>query len=579
MLLELLDAFLHRDRVDDALALDALEARLDHFPLGGVDHDRHAGDVRLAGNQIEEGHHGLLRIQHAFVHVDVDHLGAGLDLLQRDFQRLGVVVLADQASEFGRTGDVGALTDVDEQRVAVDGEGLQARQATGLGNLRDHAGRVFADGLGDRLDMRGGGAAAAADDVEKARGGELFYHRSHLRRAFVVFAEGVRQAGVGVRGNLGAGLAGQLFQVRPQFLGAERAVQPHGDGVGMAHRVPEGFGGLAGQGAAGGVGDSPGNHDRQFETDLFEHPLHGEDRRLGIEGVEDGFDHDQIGATFDQAAGGFAVVFHQFVEGDVAVAGVIDVRGQRAGTAGGAEDTGDETRAVGRLGGLGVRDFTGQAGALAVQLVDQLLHAVVGLGYAGGVEGVGFENVRAGIQVGFLDGLDDVGARQQQQVVVAFHVLWPVDEAFATVVGFFQLVALDHGAHAAVENQYALLESLLEGLKASGAVDHGNYLKYGDAKGADDSNPAWFLSLVRFLMNIIHVRGWDVGQASRHYLDTMRDHDQGCRSCFVSSGLVAPSRCMASLCMPNRCPIGATSSPSSMPSASPAMPATTRPAS
>src|SRR5690606_31029215 len=280
VLLELLDAFLHRDRVDDALALDALEARLDHFPLGRVDHDRHAGDVRLAGNQIEEGHHGLLRIQHAFVHVDVDHLGAGLDLLQRDFQRLGVVVLADQAGEFGRTGDVGALTDVDEQRVAVDGEGLQAPQATGLGNLRDHAGRVFAPGLGDRRDMRGGGAAAAADDVEKARGGELFYHRSHLRRAFVVFAEGVRQAGVGVRGNLGAGLAGQLFQVRPQFLAAERAVQPHGDGVGMAHRVPEGFGGLAGQGTAGGVGDGAGDHDRQLDTDLFKYALHGEDRRL-----------------------------------------------------------------------------------------------------------------------------------------------------------------------------------------------------------------------------------------------------------------------------------------------------------
>src|SRR5690606_36620449 len=157
-----------------------------------------------------------------------------------------------------------------------------------------------------------------------------------------------------------------------------------------------------------------GDHDRQLDTDLFKYALHGEDRRLGIEGIEDGFDHDQVGATFDQAAGGFAVVFHQFVEGDVALAGVVDVRGQRAGTAGRAEDARDETRAVGRLGGLGVRDFTGQTGAVAVQRVDQLLHAVVGLGYAGGVEGVGFEDVRAGIRVSFLDGLVDVGARQQQ---------------------------------------------------------------------------------------------------------------------------------------------------------------------
>jgi hypothetical protein len=35
-------AFLHGNRVDNALALHALQARLDDFPLGGVDHDRHA---------------------------------------------------------------------------------------------------------------------------------------------------------------------------------------------------------------------------------------------------------------------------------------------------------------------------------------------------------------------------------------------------------------------------------------------------------------------------------------------------------------------------------------------------------
>ena len=45
-------AFLHRDRIDDGLALHALQPRLDHLPLGGVDHDRHAGDVGLGGDQL-----------------------------------------------------------------------------------------------------------------------------------------------------------------------------------------------------------------------------------------------------------------------------------------------------------------------------------------------------------------------------------------------------------------------------------------------------------------------------------------------------------------------------------------------
>lgn len=139
VVLELLDAFLHGNGVDDALALDALEARFDHFPLGRVDHDRHARDVRLAGDQVEEADHGGLGVEHPFVHVDVDHLGAGLDLLQGDFQGFGVVLFTDQPGELGGAGDVGALADVDEQRLAVDGERLQARQAAGLGDFRNLA--------------------------------------------------------------------------------------------------------------------------------------------------------------------------------------------------------------------------------------------------------------------------------------------------------------------------------------------------------------------------------------------------------------------------------------------------------
>jgi hypothetical protein len=41
-----------------------------------------------------------------------------------------------------------------------------------------------------------------------------------------------------------------------------------------------------------------------------------------------------------------------------------------------------------------------QARALAIEFVDQVLEAVVGLLTAGGIEGVGLDQVRAGFQVG-----------------------------------------------------------------------------------------------------------------------------------------------------------------------------------
>ena len=122
------DAFLQRDRVDDALALDALEAGFDDLPLRAVDHDRHARDLRLAGNQMQEAHHRGLAVEHGLVHVDVDDLRAVFDLLARDGERLLELAVEDQTRERFRSGDVGALADVDEQAALADRHGLEPRQ-------------------------------------------------------------------------------------------------------------------------------------------------------------------------------------------------------------------------------------------------------------------------------------------------------------------------------------------------------------------------------------------------------------------------------------------------------------------
>ncbi|MNJ38566.1 hypothetical protein D3C77_334150 [compost metagenome] len=128
-------ALLHRDRVDDRLALNALQARLDHLPFGAVDHDRHTGDIGLGGDQVQEGPHGGGAVQQALVHVDVDDLGARFDLLARDRQGGGIVARDDQFLELGRAGDVGAFTDVDEDRTHL----IDRRQSFSPWGRRCHA--------------------------------------------------------------------------------------------------------------------------------------------------------------------------------------------------------------------------------------------------------------------------------------------------------------------------------------------------------------------------------------------------------------------------------------------------------
>ena len=77
-------ALLQADRVDDRLALHALEPGLEHRPLRAVDHDRHARDLGLGRDQVQERRHARLGVEHALVHVDVEDVGAAAHLLGRD---------------------------------------------------------------------------------------------------------------------------------------------------------------------------------------------------------------------------------------------------------------------------------------------------------------------------------------------------------------------------------------------------------------------------------------------------------------------------------------------------------------
>ncbi len=160
-----------------------------------------------------------------------------------------------------------------------------------------------------------------------------------------------------------------------------------------------------------------------------------------------------IGAAIDEAARRFGVIEGQFLERDVAEARVIHVRRQRRGAAGGAEHANHEAGFVRRLGLDRVAGGACQPRAVQVQLIGEMFEVVVGLADAGGIEGIGFDQVGAGFEIGLVHTADDVRVGQCQQVVVALEVAtaWMVvgvravmsaDEAFAAERGFVQLMAL-----------------------------------------------------------------------------------------------------------------------------------------
>ena len=121
-------AFLQADRIDDRLALHALEAGLDHRPLRAVDHDRQPGDLGFGADVVQELGPARFRIEHALVHVDVDDVGAAADLVECDAGRTSPVERLHQPLELLRAGDVGALADHLEVAIRTNHQRFQTRQ-------------------------------------------------------------------------------------------------------------------------------------------------------------------------------------------------------------------------------------------------------------------------------------------------------------------------------------------------------------------------------------------------------------------------------------------------------------------
>ena len=429
-------AFLQADRIDHALALDALQSGLDDAPFGGIDHDRHAGDIRFSGQQIEKADHRRLGVEHALVHVDIDHLRAVLHLLAGHFQRGGIVAIEDEPGETLGTGDIGALADVDEVRVRADDQWLQPTQP-GVGRHgRNRARRQVTDGFGEGANVGRGRATAAADDVHHPFGRIFAQYSGHVFRRVVVAAELVGQSRVGINAGIGVHHLRQGIGVVAKGLGPQRAVQPHDERPGVHDRVVDGFGRLARQVPAAGVDNGAGDHQRPFDARFIEVAQDAGDGRLGVECVENGLDEQDVGPAVHQAACRLGVGIGQFVEGDVSITGVVDVGRDRGRLVGRAQRPGHESR-PGRVAAFHlVAGLAGQLGRGHVHFVGQVLQTIVGLRNPVGVKRVGLDQIGSGLEIGQMDGANHIRACQHQQVIVALQVLRPAGEPLAPEVGF-----------------------------------------------------------------------------------------------------------------------------------------------
>lgn len=91
---------------------------------------------------------------------------------------------------------------------------------------------------------------------------------------------------------------------------------------------------------------------------------------------------------------------------------------------------------------------------LLVDLIRQMFHAIVSHRDLGTIKAVGLDDVRASLQIAFVDGADDVRLLEYKQIVITLHIICDISEACAAVVAFGQLIILDLGAHRPIQKQH-----------------------------------------------------------------------------------------------------------------------------
>ena len=266
--------------------------------MAGIDHNGGAGHGGVGGDITQEGAHTGLGVQHRVIHIHINDVGTARNLGCRYGKGLFVITGGDEAGKLAGAGDIGAFADIRKIHARVHAVGFQTADCQNLllsrtesNSPRLHAGQ----GLGEGTDVRGGGAAAASGNVQQPLLGKRAHHGGHFLWRFVVASHLVGNAGVGIKDQRQVGKTRHFFHQRPHRSGTQGTVQSKSRQMRtMTDRMIKGFQCLSCKHTAAAVTDRSRNDDRKRTPKFLERA----DGRLGIEGVETGFQLDEVHTSF-----------------------------------------------------------------------------------------------------------------------------------------------------------------------------------------------------------------------------------------------------------------------------------------
>ena len=294
--------------------------------------------------------------------------------------------------------------------------------------------------VGNSFDVFVGGSATAADQSHTVLGDELlviFGQFLRLQGVHCVATDVLRKPGVRKNGNRPRRVRTQIANAVVHLLGTGGAV--HADDGDIEHF----------QRSERRTDFSAQQHGaRGFQRDLH---LHGnilagflqrvedaDQSGLRLQNVLTSFEQQHIHAAVDQRNRLLSIGGSHVVETDMSQRRQLGGRSHRSCN-----------EALASVRGVARRDLARQLGCGQVDLVNLMLHVVLGHHDAGRTEGIGLHHIGSGVEILGVDFLDDVGTAQHQDVVVAVLAPELIER---------KVVRLDSSPHGAVIDDDAFLD-------------------------------------------------------------------------------------------------------------------------
>ncbi len=181
---------------------------------------------------------------------------------------------------------------------------------------------------------------------------------------------------------------------------------------------------------------------------------------LCIEGIKYGFHQQKVSTAIHQALHLLRIGIFHLIEGSGPKSGIVHIGGKGGGFIGWTNGSSHKPWFFRIYCGELFSCFSSDPGRLKIDVVYSRFGMVVRLGDGGGIEGVGFNNIRSRFQVGFMDLPDHIRPGDGKQVIVSLQIAGVIFKSFSPVVFLLQLVALNHGPHGSIKHKHAFLQDL-----------------------------------------------------------------------------------------------------------------------